>query len=661
MDNIAYPIAKRLAGTLIALCCVAGLFASTTEAATTIYLRPNGDTTTGWTTTGAANAWEALDDNVTEQEAPSNTDYISGHLPILQPAPITELAMTSTSLSGQTILSATAWFYTPSAGSVAASVKSGSTVLSNQTFTTAGWHVMTLALDGTQAQLDNATLVLSTESTETQYVYAAFLRVVMQPESAGTPAYLRPNGDSTTAWTTTGATKPWEALDDNVNERDTPLKTDYISGRQRLLQPMPVTELALTSTSLSGQTILSATAWFYTPSAGSVAASVKSGPTVLASQTFTTAGWHVLPLTLDGTQSQLDNATLLLSTKSTETQYVYAAFLRLVLGPKPTQIYWGAWMSGEAFTPPTGTAPWDEETWSNFEKDAGKAVSIVHFGQPPPWREPFNPTLFSWIRAGGSIPFMDMSSEPDIINGEEHINVTLQDIVNGNPEVIGPFEEWASDVATEYEYPFFFRWDWEMNGSWSQWGEEAKENPELFVKAWHRLYDIAQNAGATNITWVWCPNTSFEGSTSLKALYPGDTYVDWLCMDGYNRGTNPIHSEEWTTFHERFSQTYQELLSLAPWKPIMIGETASTESGGSKAEWISQALETEIPNNFPNVRALVWFNWYIEDEEAKKRWDWPIESSTSAKAAFASAIASSYYASDSFGSLAELERIQPLP
>lgn len=206
-----------------------------------------------------------------------------------------------------------------------------------------------------------------------------------------------------------------------------------------------------------------------------------------------------------------------------------------------------------------------------------------------------------------------------------------------------------------YGKPFFFRWDREMNGTWVPWGKEAAENPELFVHAWQRFHEIADEAGATNITWVWCPNVSSELSTPLARLYPGNGYVDWVCVDGYNFGTNPLRPAGWTSFHEVFWNTYQELQAIASGKPIMIGETASTESGGSKAAWIEDALKVQIPNSFPRIRAINWFNWPDEG------WDWPIESSSSAKKAFAEAISSPYYATNTFGSLPPLTKIEPLP
>ena len=102
-----------------------------------------------------------------------------------------------------------------------------------------------------------------------------------------------------------------------------------------------------------------------------------------------------------------------------------------------------------------------------------------------------------------------------------------------------------------------------------------------------------------------------------------------------------------------------ELLSLAPSKPIMIGETGSTDVGGAKAGWISDLLGSQLPATFPRIKAINWFNWNIEEGGGRR--EWQIESSPSAQAAFAKAISSPYYAANTFGNLPPLARIQPLP
>ncbi len=313
--------------------------------------------------------------------------------------------------------------------------------------------------------------------------------------------------------------------------------------------------------------------------------------------------------------------------------------------PQSPSIYWGAWMDGDVYGR-TGDAPWDATTWDDFEADAGKRVSIVHFGQPAPWLQPFAPGPLATARSRGALGLLDM--DPD--------GATLSDIASGVYDA--QLTAWAR-AAKEYGKPFFFRWAWEMNGTWFKWGAEAASDPSVYVAAWRHFHDIVTAQGADNVTWVWCPNTSFKGSTSLDALYPGDAYVDWTCIDGYNAGTGGgSGAADWRSFGQIFGDTYDELLSLAPQKPIMVGETASGESGGSKAEWIRDAL-TELPQDFPRIKALVWFNWNIVDSAGLHSWQ--IESSQSAQEAFAAAISSPLYAANEFANLPPLRPIAPLP
>jgi beta-mannanase len=164
---------------------------------------------------------------------------------------------------------------------------------------------------------------------------------------------------------------------------------------------------------------------------------------------------------------------------------------------------------------------------------------------------------------------------------------------------------------------------------------------------------LFDSVGATNVTWVWCPNLAYSGSVPYSQLYPGDAYVDWTCLDGYNMGTSS------TSFSSLYSASYAALTALAPTKPVMIAEVGSLEYGtGVKAAWTTDTLSTQLPNNFPQVKAFVWFNWRISENGAWRNWE--IESSASSQAAFASAIASPYYeAGGALGGLPLLSKIKP--
>src|SRR4029077_19711803 len=133
---------------------------------------------------------------------------------------------------------------------------------------------------------------------------------------------------------------------------------------------------------------------------------------------------------------------------------------------------------------------------------------------------------------------------------------------------------------------------------------------------WAHIHRIAVGAGATNLTCVWCPNVDFLGRAPVGPLYPGDAYVDWTCLDGYNEGS--------THFVDVFASSYATLTaSVAPSKPLMIAETATVNGPGhySHFEWFREALRS-LPVSFPKVKAFVWFNWNIV--EKGKEWEWPI-------------------------------------
>jgi hypothetical protein len=166
---------------------------------------------------------------------------------------------------------------------------------------------------------------------------------------------------------------------------------------------------------------------------------------------------------------------------------------------------------------------------------------------------------------------------------------------------------------------------------------------------WRHVHDIFTAEHATNVTWVWSVNTEYAGSSDLAGLYPGDSYVDWAAMDGYNWGTNPAKPDSWKSFSQVFTQTYNRLGQVASAKPVMLSEFASTEFGGSKSGWITDALTTQLPQNFSRIKAIVWFN--MNAYEGSGRMDWIIESSSSSQAAFSAGISTSSYAANDFAAL----------
>jgi hypothetical protein len=318
--------------------------------------------------------------------------------------------------------------------------------------------------------------------------------------------------------------------------------------------------------------------------------------------------------------------------------------------PAPaSSIYWGAWIGNQL----TGTqAPWDMSAVTKLEAMAGKKLSVLNFSSPfancrtsggacSYYNFPVNE--MNSIRSHGSIPFFSWASQ-SIPSSVSEPNFQLSDVIAGTYDSY--IEKWAT-AAKNWGHPFYLRFNWEMNGRWFPWSEGVNGNKSgEFVSAWRHVHDIFTRVGATNVSWVWCPNVDPDNIfLNLQSQYPGDQYVDWTGLDGYNWGTNPANPDRWRSFDNLYRSTYDKIVNtIAPSKPMMISEVGSTEYGGSKAAWITDML-ARIPSEYPKIRGLLWF------EKFDSGMDWPLETSASATGAFAAGIQNPAYASNTFGAL----------
>jgi hypothetical protein len=311
-------------------------------------------------------------------------------------------------------------------------------------------------------------------------------------------------------------------------------------------------------------------------------------------------------------------------------------------------IYWGAQIGDQL----TGEqAPWDMNAVYKFERLAGKNVSLVSFNAPfascagsKCTFNPFPSTPFESLRDHGTIPVFSWSSS-SISEGTDDPKFSLAKVIDGKYD--GYIRSFASSAAA-WGHPFFLRFNWEMNGDWFPWSEGVNGNrPGQYVAAWRHVHRIFTSLGATNATWVWCPN--IDRNRGLGKLYPGNKYVDWTCLDGYNWGTT-FSWAHWESFKNVFASSYKAVRKIAPGKPMMLGEVASTDQGGSKSAWIKDMLSS-LPRVFPKIRALIWFE--INDRGT----GWPIESSPSVTKAFAKGIGNPTYVGNEFS---EIEA-RPIP
>lgn len=151
--------------------------------------------------------------------------------------------------------------------------------------------------------------------------------------------------------------------------------------------------------------------------------------------------------------------------------------------------------------------------------------------------------------------------------------------------------------------PIMLRWGWEMNTNWFAWGGAHNgRKPAGYVAAWRRLHRIFDQCGARNVAWVWSPNWNSAPNAAwnqLRHYYPGDAYVDWVGVDGYNfAGESPrkLFGSVCATYGRR--------------KPIVIAETAALGSAATRARWIKQL--SSFVKATPSVGAVVWFDTDVQ-------------------------------------------------
>jgi hypothetical protein len=312
----------------------------------------------------------------------------------------------------------------------------------------------------------------------------------------------------------------------------------------------------------------------------------------------------------------------------------------------PASLYWGAQigdqMTGEA-------APWDMVPVHRFERITGKGLSLIEFASP--FAEctdagctmtKFPQTPLENVRAYGAIPVFSWnstSSPPSVDQPAFSLSVLLS----------GAFDSYIREFAIkakEWGHPFFLRFDWEMNGFWFPWSEGVNGNTDgQYVAAWRHVHDIFDSVGANNVSWIWCPNVDlFNSLTPLGELYPGNAYVDWTALDGFNWG-HRAGSPGWQSFNQVFHRTYKRIVNkVAPSKPMMLTEVASTDKGGNKPAWIKDML-VKIRHRYRKIRGVIYYD--VDDRGT----NWPIEKRKQDGNAFKSGIRAGAYRPNEFGGI----------
>jgi beta-mannanase len=276
--------------------------------------------------------------------------------------------------------------------------------------------------------------------------------------------------------------------------------------------------------------------------------------------------------------------------------------------------------------------PDDMSAVRDFSTRTGHKLSIVHwYAIWGGWKSQFSAADLHAVNAAGAIPMITWEPWPG--SGTDPAWSLRAAILSGAHDDY--IDSWARGLST-YSGPVLFRFAHEMNDQRNYpWAVGVNGNMSAdYIAAWRYIRAIFDRYPTDNVKWVWSPQTIGDASEPVyearfRAVYPGDDLVDWLALDIYNTGPNlDWGAPRWRSFREVLSTPYAAITAIAN-KPVLLAEVGSTETGGSKAGWITSALTTDLPL-FPRVAALVWFD--IAKEDA-----WGVHSSQAAFAAWISA------------------------
>ncbi|MGN6700450.1 MAG: glycoside hydrolase family 26 protein, partial [Thermomicrobiales bacterium] len=207
--------------------------------------------------------------------------------------------------------------------------------------------------------------------------------------------------------------------------------------------------------------------------------------------------------------------------------------------PAPPGVALGAYIS---------SAPWDPTKIDEFSRLVGAPPAVVMWYQN--WagadkdKVNFAPGAMDAVARRGAMPMVTW--EPWDDSGEiAQPAFALRTILAGEYD---PYiRHWARDAAAWHK-PFYLRFAPEMNGDWYPWAPRVSGNTAAeYVATWRHVHDIFREEGATNVRWVWSPNVADAYTTPFAEVYPGDNYVDWIALVGYNWGTSQSWSG-WLSF-----------------------------------------------------------------------------------------------------------------
>ncbi|WP_437729524.1 glycoside hydrolase family 26 protein [Sorangium sp. So ce861] len=211
-------------------------------------------------------------------------------------------------------------------------------------------------------------------------------------------------------------------------------------------------------------------------------------------------------------------------------------------------------------------------------------------------------------------------------------NVTWTEIANGSQDAV---IRAAAERVKNAPGKIMIAFDHEMDNT----DVHSADGPDAdYVAAYRRIVDMFREAGATNVVWVWTPMGWSGTRARLPALYPGDSYVDWIGYDPYN--FFECNGSGWKDPATTFGSHYDWMHAPAQmaWhgdKPYILSEFSSHEDPADpnrKGQWMRGIVDAL--KRYPDIKAVQFYNSNVTHRSPCKL---AVDSSSQSVAGYAAA------------------------
>lgn len=274
----------------------------------------------------------------------------------------------------------------------------------------------------------------------------------------------------------------------------------------------------------------------------------------------------------------------------------------------PSGAYLGAYVAPRSDGDP-------REAVTALEARIGRPLAIDHLYYR--WDQAIPTAAEAWDAAVGRLPFINWS-----VRRSDGTAVPWRSIANGSQDA------WIidrADALKTFGSPLYLAFDHEPEADLGTSGTASE-----YAAAFRHIVTVFRSRGVTNVGFVWDMMTwTFDPRSGRDpdAFYPGDDYVDFIGLDGYDWYPDKPDAP-WESFHDIFGDGNN--FAFEHHKPWIAAETGALEDPDRpdrKAEWLRDIAATA--KTWPLLKAVVYF------DTVKDGFDWRTNSSVASDRGFA--------------------------